>query len=80
MLNAAGLNEESTGFIHCIPEGLLDLFDSSCFVSLSKVFVAGFSMACPFRFHEVDVLSPWPINHEQFRVDGYEDGQMIAGQ
>ena len=67
-------------FIHCFPDGLLGLLDSSCFASFSKVFVAGFSIICPVRFLEVDVGSPMPINRGQFGVDGYEDWQMIAGQ
>ena len=80
MLNAAGRNEEATGFIHCVPEGLLGLFDSSCFASFSKVLVAGFSITCPVRFLEVDAGSPWPTNRGQFAVDCDEDGQIIAGQ
>ena len=80
MLNAAGRNEEAIGFIHCFPEGLLGLFDSSCCAIFSKVFVAGFSAECPVRFLEVDVGSPRPINRGQFGVDCDEDGQMIAGQ
>ena len=79
VLNAAGRNDEATDFIHCFPEGLLGLFDSSCFASFSKVFVADFSIACPVRFLEVDVGSPRPINRGQFGVDGDEDRQMIAG-
>ena len=43
-------------------ESLLGLFDSSYFASFSKVFVAGFSIASPVRFLEVDVGSPRPIN------------------
>ena len=73
-------NEETTVLIHCFPEGLLGLFDSSCFASFSQVFVAGFSITCPVCYLEVDVGSPRPINHGQFGVDGDEDGQMIAGQ
>ena len=80
MLNAAGQNEEATGLINCFPVGLLGLFDCSCFASFSKVFVAGFTIACPVRFLEVDVGSPRPINHGVFGVAGDEDGQMIAGQ
>ena len=80
VLNAAGWNEEATGFIHCFPKGLLGLFDSSCFASFSQVFVAGFSITCPVRFFEVDVGTPRPINRGQLGVDGDEDGQMIAGQ
>ena len=80
MLNAAGQNEEATGFINCFPEGLLGLFDSSCFVNFSQVFVAGFRIACPVRFIEVDLGSPRPINRGQLGVDGDEDGQMFAGQ
>ena len=80
MLNAAGRNEEATGFIHCFPEGLLGLCDSSCFASFSQVFVAGFSITCPVRFLQVDVGSPRPINREQFGVDGDDDGRIIAGQ
>ena len=79
MLNAAGRNEEATGFVHCFPEGLRGLFDSSCFASFSQVFAAGFSIAFPVRFPEVDVGSPRPINRGQLGVDGDEDGQMIAG-
>ena len=85
VLNAAGHNEEATGqseeatgFIHCFPVGLLDLFDSSCFASVSKVFVAGFSITCPVRFLEVDVGSPRPINRGPFGDVGEEDWQMIA--
>ena len=70
----------ATGFIHCFPEGLLGLFDSSYFASFSQVFVAGFSIACPVRFLEVDAGSPRPINRGQFGVDDDDDGQMIAGQ
>ena len=80
MLNAAGQNEESTGFIICFPVGLLGLFDSSCFASFSQVIVAGFSITCPVNFLEVDVGSPRPINRGQFGVDGDEAGQMILGQ
>ena len=79
MLNAAGWDEEATGFIYCFPKGLLGLFDNSCFASFSEVFVAGFSITCPVRFLEVDVGSPGPINRGQFGVYGDEDGQMIAG-
>ena len=63
---------EASGLIHCFPEGFLVMFDGSCFAS--------FSIACPVRFLEVDVGSPRPINHGQFRVDVDDDGQMIAGQ
>ena len=70
----------ATGFIHCFNEGLLGLFDRSCFTSFSKAFIAGFSIACPIRFLEVDVGSPWPINRGLFGVDGDEDGQVIAGK
>ena len=80
VLNAAGRNEEATGFIHCFLEGLLGLFDSSYFASFNQVFVAGFSTTCPVRFVEVNVGSPRPNNRGQFGVDGDEDGQMIAGQ
>ena len=80
VLNAAGRNEEATGFIHCFPEGLLGLLDSSCLASFSQVFVAGFSITCPVRFLEVDVGSQRPINRGHFGVDGDEDGQKIAGQ
>ena len=80
MLNAVGRDEEATGFIHCFPEGLLGLFNSSCFARFSKVFVAGFSITCPVRFLEVDVGSPMSIDRGLFDVDGDEDGQMIAGQ
>ena len=79
-LNAADRNKEATGLIHCFPEGLLGLFDSSWFASFSKVFVAGFSISCPVSFLEVDVGSPRPINRGQLGVDGDEDGQIIAGQ
>ena len=75
VLNAAGRNEEATGFIHCFPEGLLGLIDSSCFASFGQVYVVGFSIACPVRFLEVDVGSPRPINRGQFVVDGDKDGQ-----
>ena len=78
--NAVGRNEEAAGLIHCFPEGHLGLFDNSCFASFSKVFVAGFGIACPVRFLEVDVGSPRPINRGHFGVDRDEDGQMIAGQ
>ena len=80
MLNAVVWNEVATGFIHCFPDGLLGLFDSSCFASISKVYVAGFSIARPVQFLEVDVGSPRPINRGQYGVDGNEDGQMTAGQ
>ena len=70
--NAAGRNEEATGLIHCFPEGLFGLFDSSCFAS--------FSTTCPVRFIEVDVGSPRPINRGQFGGDGDEAGRMIADQ
>ena len=80
MLNAAGRNEEATGFIHCFHEGLFGMFDSTCFASFSKVFVAGFSITCQVRFLEVDVGSPRPINRGQFGVDGDEGGLVIAGQ
>ena len=80
MLHAAARNDETTGFIHCFPEGLLCLFDSACFASFSQVFVAGFNIACPVRFIEVDVGSQRPISRGQFGVNGDEDGQMIAGQ
>ena len=76
----AGRNVAANGFIHCFTEGLLGLFDSSCFTSCSKVFVAGFSITCPARFHEVVVGSPRRIDRGQFGVDGDEDGQMVAGQ
>ena len=66
--------------VEAYPEGLLGLFDSSCLASFSKVFVAGFSMTCPFRFLEVVVASPRPITRGLFGVDGDEDEQMIAGQ
>ena len=79
MSNTAGRNEEATGLIYCFHECLLGLFDSSCFASYSKVFVAGFSITGPVRFLEIDVGSPKPINRRNFRVDGDEDGQMIAG-
>ena len=80
MLNEAGRNEETTGLIHCFPQGFLGLLDSSCFASFSKEFVAGFSMTIPVRFRDVDGGSPRSINRGQFRVDGDEDGQMITGQ
>ena len=79
MMNAAGLNEESTGLIHCFAEGLLNLFDISSFASFCEEFVAGISTACPIRFLVVDVGSPRPINRVLFGVDGDEDGQIIAG-
>ena len=78
VLNAASRNEEATGLIHCFPEGL-GLFDSSCFTSFSKIYVACFSITCPVGFGKVDVSSLRPINRGQFGVDGDEDGQMIAG-
>ena len=64
-----GRNKEATGLIHCFPEGLLGLFDCSCFTS--------FSITCPVHFLEVDVGSPRPINRGQF---GDEAGWMIACQ
>ena len=79
MRPAGRKQREATGF-HCFHEGLLGLFDSSCFASFSKVFVAGFSITCPVRFLEADVGSPRPINRWQFGDDGDEDGQMIDGQ
>ena len=80
MSNAAGQNEDATGLIHCFPQGFLGLLDSSCFASFSKVFFAGFSITLSVRFRDVDVDSPRPIHRGQFRVDGDEDGQLIAGQ
>ena len=80
MSNAARRNEEVTDHIHSFPEGLLGLFDSSCFANFIKVFVAGFSIMCLACFHEVDVGSQRPINHGQFGVDCDDDGQKIAGQ
>ena len=80
MLSAAGQKEEATGLIHCFPEGLFGLFDSSCLASFSKVIVTGFSITCPVRFLEVDVGSPRPIYHGQVGVDDDEDEQMIAVQ
>ena len=41
------------------------------------MFVAGFSITYPFRFREVDVSTPRPIDRGQFRVDVDEDGQMV---
>ena len=78
--NTAGQDEEATGLIHCFPEGLLGLFESSCSAIFTNGFVADFSITCPVRFREVDVGPPWPINSGQYGVDGDEDGQMIAGQ
>ena len=78
--NAAGRNEENTGRIRSFPGGFLGLFDSFCFASFCRVFVAGFSISCTVRFLEVDAGPPRPINRGQFGVDGVEDGQMIAGQ
>ena len=78
MSNAAGRNEEANGLIHCIPEGLLGMFDSSCFASFSMVFVAGFSIACTVRFLELDERSL--TVRGQFGADGDEDGQIIADQ
>ena len=75
-----GQNYEATGLIHCIPEGLLGLFDSSCFASFSKLFIAGLSITCQVRFLEVDVGSLRPIIRGQFGIGGDEDGQMIADQ
>ena len=80
MLNAACRNEKTTGFIHCFPDDLHGLIDSSSFACLCLVFVAGFSMAYPVCFLVVDVVSPRPINRGQFGVDGDEDRKMIAGQ
>ena len=80
MLCVAGRNEEATGLKHCFPEGILGLIGSSCFVSFSQVFVAGFSITCPVCFLEVYVGSPRHMNCGQFGADGDEDGQMIAGQ
>ena len=77
MLNAAGRNEEATGFIHCFPECFLGMVESSYFARFSKVFVAGFSMTCPVRFLEVDAGSTTPIKRGQSGVDGNEDGQML---
>ena len=77
-VNAAGRNEEVTGFLRCFPARLLGLFYSSCFTSFSQVFVAGFSIACQVRFLEIDVGSPRPINLGQFGVDGDEDEQMMC--
>ena len=76
----ASRNEEATGLITCLPEGLLGLFDSFCFASFRNVFVAGFSITCSVLFLEVDVGMPRPINRGQVGVDGDEDGQIIAGQ
>ena len=70
----------ATGFIHSFPEGLLGLFDSSCFASFCQVFVAGISITWPVRFIDIVVGSPRTINRGKFGVDGDEDGQMIAGQ
>ena len=69
----AGRNEEATSLIHCFPEGLLGLFDSSCFASISKVFVAGFGITCPDRFVKVYLGSLRPINRGQYGVDGDEE-------
>ena len=80
MLNSAGRNDKATDLTHCFHEGLLNLYDSSWFASFSNVFVAVFSIARPVRFLEVDVGSPWPINHGLFRVEIDKDGQMIIGQ
>ena len=60
--SAAGRNEGANGLIHCFPEGILGVFDSSCFASFSKVIVVGFSITCTVRFLEVDVGSPRPID------------------
>ena len=79
MLNAACRKEDVAGFIHSFPEGILDLFDASCFASFSKVFVAGFSITCPVIFLEVDVRSPWTFNRGQFGLNDDKDGQIIAG-
>ena len=79
-LNAAGRNEEPTGFIHGITYDRLGLFDSCCFACFSKVFVAGFSITCSVRFYDVFIGSPWPYNRGQFGVVGDQDGQVIAGQ
>ena len=69
----------ATSLIHCFPEGLLVLFDSFCFASISQVFAAGFSTTCTVRLLEVDVGSPRPINLGHFEVDGDEDWLIIAG-
>ena len=71
-------SEDATSLIHCFPGGLLCFFDSFCFASFNKVFVAGFSITCQVRFPDVDVGSTIPIICGQFGVDGDEDGQMIA--
>ena len=47
-------------------EGLLGLFDSSCFANFSNVFAAGFCIACSIRFLEVDACSPKPISRSMF--------------
>ena len=64
--NTVGWNEEATARIHCLPESLLELFDSSFLARFSKVFVAVFSIACPDRFREVDAGSSRPSNRGHF--------------
>ena len=80
MSNATGRNDEAIGLIHCFPESLLGLFNSSCFASFGKVFAAGFSITCPVLIREADVGSLRPINCGQLTVQCDVDGQMIAGQ
>ena len=61
------------GLIHCFHECLLGLFDSYCFASFSKAFVAGVSITFPVRLLEVDEDTPRDINRGQFGVGGDED-------
>ena len=78
--NAADRNEEANGLIHYFPDCLLGLFGSCCLASFSKLFVAGFSICYPVRFHEVDLGSPMPTNRGQFEIDGDEERQMTEGK
>ena len=47
VLNAAGWIEEATGFIHCLSEGLLGLFDNSWFARFSESILVGL-LECRF--------------------------------
>ena len=62
----------------CFPEGHIGMFEICSFAIFSKVFIAGFSITCPFRFHDIDVGSPLSINRGQFEVVGDKDGQVFA--
>ena len=68
----------ATGLIRCFPEGLIGMFDICIFAIFSKVFIAGFCMTCPFRFHDIEIGSPLSINRGQFEVVGDEDGKVFA--